>query len=71
LVWYFIAQDPSLHNTLLEERERFKVMYETLKLNGNRVEYWFNGHFHFTKEELIGDTNFILLGIDKFYEFNN
>jgi hypothetical protein len=46
-------------------------MYETLKLNGNRVEYWFNGHFHFTKEELIGDTNFILLGIDKFYEFNN
>lgn len=71
LVWWFVAQDPSLHDALLQERKDFETMHATLKLNGHRVEYWFNGHFHFTKEELINDTNFILLGIDKFYEFNH
>jgi UDP-2,3-diacylglucosamine pyrophosphatase LpxH len=71
LVWYFIAQDPSLHNVLLQERKDFETMYETLKAKGHTIEYWFNGHFHFTQEELINDTNFIVLGIDKFYEFNN
>lgn len=68
LVWYYVAQDPALHNELLQERKDFETMYNTLKLNGHRIEYWFNGHFHFTKEELINDTNFMLLGIDKFYE---
>jgi UDP-2,3-diacylglucosamine pyrophosphatase LpxH len=68
LVWYYVAQDPALHNELLQERKDFETMYDTLKLNGHRIEYWFNGHFHFTKEELIKDTNFMLLGIDKFYE---
>jgi UDP-2,3-diacylglucosamine pyrophosphatase LpxH len=71
LVWYFIAQDPSLHNVLLQERKDFETMYETLKAKGHTIEYWFNGHFHFTQEELINDTNFIVLGIDKFYKFNN
>ena len=71
LVWYFIAQDPSLHNALLQERKDFETMYETLKAKGHTIEYWFNGHFHFTQEELINDTNFVVLGIDKFYEFNN
>ena len=68
LVWWYVAQDPSLHDALLNERKDFETMYNTLKLNGHRLEYWFNGHFHFTAEELIQDTNFMLLGIDKFYE---
>ncbi len=69
LVWWYVAQDPSLHDALLNERKDFETLYRTLKLNGHRVEYWFNGHFHFNKEELIEDTNFILLSIDTFYNF--
>jgi UDP-2,3-diacylglucosamine pyrophosphatase LpxH len=70
LVWYYVAKDPALHNELLQERKDFETMYDTLKLNGHRLEYWFNGHFHFTKEELINDTNFRLLGIDVFYKLD-
>ena len=68
LVWWYVAQDPSLHNELLQERKDFEEMYNALKENGHTLEYWFNGHFHFNAEELIQDTNFILLTINQFYE---
>lgn len=68
LVWYYIAKDPALQNELFQERKDFETMYHVLKSKDHKLEYWFNGHFHFTKFDLINGTNFILLGIDKFYE---
>ena len=69
LVWHYIHLDPPLYHELLQERDDLEKMYDTLRLKGHMLEYWLYGHFHFTKEEKINDTNFVVIGIDTFYTY--
>jgi len=62
----FAWNDYSLKDDLNKERIELAEMYDIL-IKNNSIKKWFYGHFHTSKEELVGETNFVLLNCDEFY----
>lgn len=63
--WF--ACDPELEGELIEERIVTTKIYN--KLNEmNCIKFWYYGHFHQTKKEKHGVTEFCLLDVDEFRE---
>lgn len=64
LTFYF-SQDATLEKELNEERESLNQVLSDLKNNGHSVNKWCYGHFHAHKNEIVENTNFILLDMGR------
>ncbi len=70
VVQQFIEEDENLGHELMEERALVTELYRILRKENN-ITHWFYGHFHTTKVEMYGNTNFMLLNINEFYELRD
>lgn len=66
LVEHFATNDSLLKDDLNKEREDITQLYEILNKN-NTIKKWIYGHFHSHNAEYYGDTDFICLGVNEFY----
>lgn len=60
----FSECDPNLIDDIKKEREILDKVYEDYK---NDVKYWYYGHFHDSKSQIINNTTFRLLNIGEIY----
>jgi len=71
--WPYIVQqfidngDDKLAQDLMDERATATEFYRLLRKE-NDIKWWFYGHFHTDKMEVIGNTTFKLLNINEMYE---
>lgn len=63
LAW--AEQDDTLLKDLDKERKTMDTIYEDYK---DTIKYWYYGHFHDSKTEVINQVVFKLLGINEFVE---
>jgi len=67
LVEHFVVEgDSTLKNDLNIEREDIATMYDIL-VQKNKIKKWFYGHFHTSNAEYYGETDFITVNINQFY----
>ena len=69
LVYTYASSDVTLLEELRNERIEMTKLYDKLIENGNQIEKWFYGHFHFKHTEIHDQTEFNLLAINEFYKY--
>lgn len=67
---FWLEKDPNLEHDLDEERTIMDDIYKKLKEDGHLVSKWVYGHFHYHCNEHIDDTDFIMLDMCRYGNFD-
>jgi len=64
---FVVNGDTKLKDDLNKERADIDKMYEVL-IKNSMINKWFYGHFHRSNAEYYGDTDFVMVDVNQFYE---
>jgi len=65
---YWIRKDSKLNDDVSLERKLHTQLFNILMANNQPLRGWYNGHYHFSKYEIIDGVKFKILDIEEFYD---